>query len=189
MNKRILIILICIAILITYLSVRFDLLKIIEEKYNVKTVPKEELNTEDDEKSYNLNIPESGVVDIKLIDSKSNELLTISAEIARTDHEKEIGLMYRENLDENKGMIFVYEKDTNSKFWMKNCEIFLDIIFIDENGIIIEIVENAPPCEEEFCKLYGTIMPYRYVLEINGGLATKKGIKNGDKLITIENND
>jgi uncharacterized membrane protein (UPF0127 family) len=95
-------------------------------------------------------------------------------EVARTSAEREQGLMYREHLDADAGMIFIFERPAPLTFWMKNTLIPLDMIFIDSDRRIRGIVENAEP---------GTLTERRvdglseYVLEINGGLAAKLGIQ------------
>ncbi len=101
-------------------------------------------------------------------------------EIASTPEERSRGLMYRENLPGNEGMLFVFKEEGNYSFWMKNVLIPLDIIWIDKNGKITYIAENLQPNSGVH---YETIKPSqraKYVLEINGGLAAKIGLTIGD---------
>ena len=91
--------------------------------------------------------------------------------------------MYRESLDENRGMIFVFDHNYQGAFWMKNCLIPLDMLFINDNNEIVDIIEYAVPCSEEDCPLYGGNTEYKYVLEVNGGQVSKKDIKIGDKVL------
>lgn len=88
------------------------------------------------------------------------------------------GMMNRQFTDEFNGMLFVMENDT-SCFWMKNCIIPLDIIFI-EGTTISTIYHNRPPCKEENCKTY--CGDGRLVLEIQGGSSKELGIKKGDQV-------
>ena len=110
------------------------------------------------------------------------KLIKINVEIADDSNKMEKGLMYRESLDENAGMLFIFENEDYELFWMKNTLITLDMIFIDKNFEIIDI-KHAVPCKAEPCVLYKPAKPAKYVLEVNGGFAAKNDIKTGDKLI------
>ena len=101
-------------------------------------------------------------------------------EIAVTGQEREIGLMNREHLALDSGMLFVFEKEDIYNFWMKNTLISLDIIWINGDNKIIFIKENAKPCKVEKCELFGPDKKVKYVLEINGGLVKETGFKIGD---------
>ena len=113
-------------------------------------------------------------------------LIKINVEIADDNEERAKGLMFRERLNENKGMLFVFENDAEQTFWMKNTLIPLDMIFIDENLKIVDI-KNAQPCQEEPCALYKSSKPAKYVLEVNGDFTSKNIIKIGDKIIINKN--
>lgn len=103
-----------------------------------------------------------------------------NAEIAETQKEREQGLMSREKLNRDEGMLFEFNNENRSGFWMKNTLIPLDIIWIGENKQIIYIYENAEPCEEEICPIIGPEVIAKYVLEINGGIAKEINLKVGD---------
>ena len=105
-------------------------------------------------------------------------------ELARTDSEREKGLMYRAELPADHGMLFVFYDDAPRSFWMKNTLIPLDMIFINSRLEVVEVKANVPPCREDPCPSYPS-EPAMYVLEINGGLAEKNGIKQGD-LVTLK---
>ncbi|MBI4155062.1 DUF192 domain-containing protein [Candidatus Woesearchaeota archaeon] len=102
----------------------------------------------------------------------------INVEIADTLEKRANGLMFRESLDENSGMLFVYDNPEIRNFWMKNTLIPLDILFIDENKTIKKII-LAEPCKKEPCKIYSSDLPVKYVLEVNGNYTTKMDIKEG----------
>jgi uncharacterized protein len=106
---------------------------------------------------------------------------TIDVEIARTSEEQSRGLMYREQLNESSGMLFIFNDPTIRYFWMKNTLIPLDIIFIDENKSIINI-EDAIPCKNDPCSTYSSKRGAKYVLEVNQGYCLMNGIKEGDKI-------
>lgn len=92
----------------------------------------------------------------------------ISVQIAMSREERARGLMFKEELCENCGMLFVFEKEEAHSFWMKNTLIPLDIIFIDSDLKIFEVI-SAFPCEEEPCESYSPRGKALYVLEVNYG--------------------
>ena len=109
-------------------------------------------------------------------------LIKINAEIADDNDERATGLMFREKLNENEGMLFVFESEGYQTFWMKNTLIPLDMIFIGNDFKIVDI-KNAKPCKENPCALYKSSKPSRYVLEVNSGFSARNNIKTGDKTI------
>ncbi|MCK4891169.1 MAG: DUF192 domain-containing protein [Candidatus Pacebacteria bacterium] len=104
-------------------------------------------------------------------------------EIADTAQKRENGLMNRKNVPNNSGMFFIFKKEGNYTFWMRNTLISLDIIWIDKNNKIIYIEKNAQPCTTEQCKTFGPDQKAKYILEINGGLAGEMGFKAGDIVV------
>ena len=105
-----------------------------------------------------------------------------SVELAITSRERSNGLMFRESLDPEKGMLFVFEKEGKHALWMKNTLISLDIIWINENKEIVFINENTQPCKEQPCPIIEPAENAKYVLEINGGISKKIGLIVGDKI-------
>jgi uncharacterized membrane protein (UPF0127 family) len=109
----------------------------------------------------------------------------IKAETAVTPQETGRGLMYRESLAENKGMIFIFEEEAPRVFWMKNTFIDLDMVFIGGDKKIKCIGENIPRStpftQEEDAAVYGCESSM-YVLELAAGVAAKNGLKTGDVL-------
>ena len=118
----------------------------------------------------------------KIYIDNGKKLIKINVEIADDNEERINGLMFREKLDENSGMLFIFENGEYQTFWMKNTLIPLDMIFIDENFQIVDI-KNAIPCKEERCDSYKSSKPAKYVLEVNKGFTIKNNIKLGDRLI------
>ena len=106
---------------------------------------------------------------------------TFSVEFAQTDEERAKGLMFRESMNVNDGMLFIFDEEKSRRFWMKNTLIPLDMIFLDVNKTVVFIHANVQPCEDDPCKLYES-PPAQYVLEINAGIAEKDGIVVGSKL-------
>ena len=90
----------------------------------------------------------------------------INVELARTDEDRKNGLMFRESLCQNCGMLFIFDEENLKSFWMKNTLIPLSMIFIDSDQTVVNI-ENATPCETETCPSYESKKPAKYVLEVN----------------------
>jgi uncharacterized protein len=107
--------------------------------------------------------------------------VVVQVEIADTAEEREVGLMNRESLPEDAGMIFLFDEDVSSGFWMKDTLIPLSIAFADANGTIVRILDMEP-CETEECPTYEPGAFYRSALEVNQGAFEQWGVAEGDKL-------
>lgn len=97
-------------------------------------------------------------------------------ELAETTEARARGLMFRDRLDSDRGMIFVYDQPQTVAFWMKNTLIPLDMLFIAADGRVLRIAEGAHPLD---LTPISSGAPVRFVLEIGGGLSTKLGIGAG----------
>ena len=106
----------------------------------------------------------------------------ISAELAITPEQREIGLMNRSAMGTNEGMLFVFEQAGFYPFWMKNTLIPLDIIWIDEGWRIVSIAESVPPCRADPCPTYPPAGNARYVVEVAAGFARTHRVARGDQL-------
>lgn len=107
---------------------------------------------------------------------------TLQAEIARTTQERKRGLMFRQELPRDQGMLFV-QPPGPAVFWMKNTAISLDLLYFDSRGRLLQIIADVPPCTTPNCPLYPSQTPnIRYILEINAGEAARRGIQVGDSL-------
>jgi len=122
---------------------------------------------------------------VQITDIEGRVKTGFKVELAETSEQRETGLMFREQLDEGSGMLFVFEDEKIRKFWMKDTYIPLDMIFINSNGEIVGIVENAEP-KTLTPRFVNT--PNMYVLEINSGLVKKYGINEKDIVINLPNN-
>lgn len=105
-------------------------------------------------------------------------------EIADTPQARERGLMFRKHMPAGQGMLFVFPADEPVAFWMRNTLIPLDLIFIERSGRIIRVAPMAKPLDETLIESGGAV---RYVLELNGGEAARRGIRAGDKLVLKAN--
>ena len=104
---------------------------------------------------------------------------TLKIEVADTDEKREFGLMYRDALADDAGMLFVFPAPLHRTFWMKNTRIPLDMLFADDHGRVIGIVTDAEPYSEARLSVPGNS---QYVLEVNGGFCRRLGAKAGDRL-------
>lgn len=109
----------------------------------------------------------------------------VTVSVARTDREKALGLMFVPSLPDDRGMVFLNSTESRNPFWMKNCLIHLDLLWLDTNGMIVDISRNLPPCHEDPCPNYFPNVPYTNVLEVRGNLAADHGLAVGDRLIFI----
>lgn len=89
------------------------------------------------------------------------------------------GLMQRDSIGENEGMLFIFKKEEQRFFWMKNTSISLDILYINSSLEIVSIVKSATPFSEEFIP---STFPAKYVLEVNAGFTTKNNIDVGSTI-------
>ncbi|MGB1210853.1 MAG: DUF192 domain-containing protein [Lacinutrix venerupis] len=103
----------------------------------------------------------------------------LDIEIAETPFEIETGLMYRESMKNNQGMLFVFNEIRERNFYMKNTRFPLDLIFLDHNKRIVSFQENAQPLDE--ASLPSNALA-QFVLEINAGLAEEWLLEVGDKM-------
>lgn len=103
-------------------------------------------------------------------------------EIVDTPEEQARGLMFREELDADAGMLFVYAAPEQQAFWMKNTRIPLDILFFDGAARYLGVQANVPICRADPCPAYPGPAPARYVLELNAGRAASLGLEVGDPL-------
>lgn len=108
----------------------------------------------------------------------------ISAETKLTPEGQAQGMMFRTSLPEDQGMLFIHGTVEKRGYWMFQCEIPLDIIWMDRNRRIVEISASTPPCREaaEKCPSYGGSVPSLFVLELAAGMAKKHSLKVGDTL-------
>lgn len=107
---------------------------------------------------------------------------SFKVEIADTQEKQALGLMFRDSMPADEGMIFIFPNEAPRSFWMKNCRIPLDIMYFDKELKLVSISANTPPCKVSRCPSYPSKAPAQYVLELNAGTASLLGIGIGDKL-------
>lgn len=104
----------------------------------------------------------------------------IDVELAENDDERAQGLMFRKSMDDNKGMLFIFDgPEQMQSFWMKNTIMSLDIIYVNANKQIVKIYKNTTPYSENSLP---SDRPAQYVVEVFAGFTDRYGIKDGDKI-------
>jgi uncharacterized membrane protein (UPF0127 family) len=115
-----------------------------------------------------------------VIESRSGEV-EVDVEIAETRVQRRFGLMHRESLGSEAGMVFLFGKETRGGFWMKNTLIPLSIAYFDADGRILRILDMEP-CEADRCPVYDPEVAYRGALEVNKGAFAEWGVSAGDRV-------
>jgi len=105
-----------------------------------------------------------------------------SVEIADTQQKQALGLMYRDEMAADHGMLFIFPNEAPRSFWMKNCRIPLDIMYFDKNLNMVSASLDTQPCRVSRCPSYPSIAAAMYVLELNAGTAGKLGIGPGSPM-------
>jgi len=105
---------------------------------------------------------------------------SFTIEVADDDSERSAGLMFREAMDDDHGMLFVFSETRPVGFWMKNTPMPLDLVFIGEDGKVVDVLPGEPFSEALISP--GTTVPVRYVLELKRGIAEKAGIADGSAI-------
>lgn len=135
----------------------------------------------DDKKSIKpteVNFTKEGELTIHKTSTDSTRVV-IDIEIADTEYETQTGLMYRNSMENNQGMLFVFDDVSERSFYMKNTKIPLDLIFIDGNKTIVSFQKNAKPFDESSLP---SNSPAKYVLEVNAGLVDTWKLSVGDSI-------
>ena len=104
-----------------------------------------------------------------------------SLEIAKTQDQRQLGLMFRNKLGSNNGMVFIYPNSASHRIWMKNTKIKLTVIWINEGGTVLDI-QRLDPCQRDPCKSYGLDQPSKYIIELNH---QTHNIKIGDEILGL----
>lgn len=126
---------------------------------------------------------QKNVLELRFVNPDGTQSPAITAEIARTPEEVQLGLMYRRELERYSGMLFEFPDEKPRTFWMKNTYLELDMIFISKEMKVVSIVERAVPLTET---LRESKLPAKYVLEIQGGQAQTWGIIPGSQLKLLD---
>jgi hypothetical protein len=114
-----------------------------------------------------------------VLTGRGGQAVAVKIEVVRRPHALRQGLMYRDRLAADAGMLFVYPAEAQRSFWMKNTYIPLDIVFIGANRRIVGIVRNAKPLTTAPRRVDA---PSRFVLEVNAGFTRRHGVRTGGRV-------
>lgn len=147
--------------------------------YNCKDTP----NSENKNLTKEITFTKEG--ELTLMKSANDSvIIKLDIEIADDEYSTQTGLMYRHSMDENQGMLFVFNDSRQRSFYMKNTEIPLDIIYINSEKEIVSIQKDTKPFDETSLPSEGAT---KFVLEVNAGLADKLKLVKGDKIQFTKN--
>jgi len=105
-----------------------------------------------------------------------------TVELAETSEKQALGLMFRDSMAEDHGMLFLFPAESRRSFWMKNTRIPLDILYFDADLALVSVAADARPCRSARCPSYPSEGAAQYVLELNAGKAAELGVRPGDVL-------
>jgi uncharacterized protein len=117
--------------------------------------------------------------ELTLTKSNDKSIVSIDIEIADDEAKREVGMMGRSAMEERQGMLFILEEEQLASFWMRNCILSLDMIFINKQRKIVTIHKNTKPFSDDS---YTATAMTLFVLEVNAGFTDKYGIKEGDMI-------
>ena len=106
----------------------------------------------------------------------------VIAELAVTEAERQRGLMFREELKEDQGMLFIFEREGIYAFWMKNMRFPIDILWLDKEKMVVHIESEVPPCPRDPCPSYAPSQAAQYVLELRSGWVKRHGLRLYERL-------
>ncbi len=110
----------------------------------------------------------------------------VFVEMAKTPDERSRGLMQREGLLDGTGMLFIFEFEERHGFWMKNMEFPIDIIWLDRDGVVVDVAYNVLPCGGDICPVYEPALPAKYVLEVASGEARALDAELGVRAVFVQ---
>ncbi|MFH1194358.1 MAG: DUF192 domain-containing protein [bacterium] len=147
--------------------------------FSIQPEPNEKENSGDNVSTESLyQFKKEGELSFNSSDGKY--LASIDIEFAESDFKRTQGLMYRNRMEENQGMLFVFPLEEPQSFWMRNTILSLDIMFVNSKFEIVKIHKNTTPYSEQSLP---SDAPSIYVVEVNAGYAEKHNIKEGDKIV------
>ncbi|MCP9201446.1 DUF192 domain-containing protein [Gramella sp. GC03-9] len=117
--------------------------------------------------------------ELYLIKASGDTIEKLDVELAETAYEHQTGLMYRDGMEDNQGMLFVYDDERVRSFYMKNTYFSLDIIYFAGDSTYVSVQENTTPMSETSLPSEG---PTQFVLEVNGGLSAPWNLAEGDRI-------
>jgi uncharacterized membrane protein (UPF0127 family) len=123
--------------------------------------------------------------DATVIIDAGDDVVMVDAEVAQTAEQRARGLMFRDSLPQDAGMVFMFFRQTDGPFWMKNTRIPLSIAFFGRDGRILRILDMEP-CRRDPCRGYDPGTPYWGALEVNQGAFGRWGVRVGDEIEIVQ---
>jgi uncharacterized membrane protein (UPF0127 family) len=117
--------------------------------------------------------------ELRFLTPKQDFIAGIDIELAQNESQRQLGLMYRDTMAENQGMLFIFDNEEVRSFWMKNTILSLDMVFVNALNEIVTIHKYTTPYSEE---TYESTKPAKYVIELNAGYTDKRKISVGDRV-------
>ncbi len=122
--------------------------------------------------------------ELTFADSSGTVITKINIQVANTEYDRELGLMFRKTMDENQGMLFIFPDVQARSFWMRNTLIPLDMLFVDSTKTVLNIAKNTTPLSDVS---YPSSGPAKYVVEVNGGFCDRHNLTAGAKVNWVLN--
>lgn len=122
--------------------------------------------------------------DLSFTSNEGNAIAQIDIEIADDNDQRSTGLMFRDRMEENQGMLFIFDEEGPQSFWMRNTILPLDIIYVNSNMEIVKIYKNTKPFSDASLP---SNKPAKYVVEVNSGYCDRNGIQEGYKIVFRRN--
>jgi uncharacterized membrane protein (UPF0127 family) len=107
---------------------------------------------------------------------------TLQVEVMVKDEDRQMGLMFRPSLPEDRGMLFLFAAPDFHGIWMKNCKFPIDILWLDEQKKVVHVEEAVPPCKADPCPVYNPLRKAAYVVELNAGQARREKAVVGESV-------
>ncbi len=153
--------------------------------FNISVIDPNKTSTEEnnDVQSGNTASIDAEVGNSVEIITGGNTSVKINVELAQTATEKSTGLSFRKYLGDYDGMLFVYDSEVTTPFWMKDMQMPLDMIFLDDQNFVVDIKGSQAPCTATYCPSIYSSQPYKYVLEVNSGFCERNSITIGNSMV------
>lgn len=108
--------------------------------------------------------------------------VSLTAELAITPEDRQRGLMFRDSIQWDEAMLFIFEEEERQAFWMKNMRFPIDILWLDRDKRVVHIEQDVPPCKRDPCPSYSPLYPALFVLELKAGSVEKHQLKLFDRV-------
>jgi uncharacterized membrane protein (UPF0127 family) len=106
----------------------------------------------------------------------------LQVELMVKEEDRQMGVMFRPSLPEDRGLLFAFDEPDFHGFWMKNCRFPIDMVWLDAEGRVVHVAESVPPCRKDPCPIYAPMRKASYVLEVNAGQARREKAVIGSTL-------